>query len=69
MLIQNIPAGEEGELLPPVVQQQRDLYLTDPRPPLLRDYFDNDLHVVVNVPRQTRQIRVQFAYEEGAGPA
>jgi hypothetical protein len=69
MLIQDIAPGEENELLPPIVQQQRDLYVTQPRPPMLKDYFDNDLHVVVNVPRQTRQLRVQFGYEEGAGPA
>ncbi len=68
VLIQNIPDGEEGEHLPPDVQLQRDLYLSDPRPPLLRDYFDDDLHLVVHVPRKTRQLRVVVTYEEGGAP-
>jgi hypothetical protein len=65
MLVQTIPANEESELLPPEVEQQRDLYLTHARPPLLRDYFDPELHVVVHVPRTAKQVRVQVGYEEG----
>jgi hypothetical protein len=65
ILVQDIPANEESELLPPEVQQHRDLYLAHSRPPLLRDYFDAELHIVVSVPRKAKQVRVQVAYEEG----
>lgn len=65
MLVQDIPSNEESELLPPEVQQHRDLYLAHPRPPLLRDYFDAELHIVVSVPRKAKQVRVQVGYEEG----
>jgi hypothetical protein len=65
MLIQEIPAGEEDELLRPEVQQQKDLYLSHRRPPLLRDYFDGDLRVVAGGRRTAKQVRVQIGYEEG----
>ena len=65
MLIQQIPDGEAEELLPPEVKQQESLYTTHPRPPLLRDYFDTELHNVVHVPRNAKQVRVQVGYEEG----
>jgi hypothetical protein len=64
MLIQDIDPSED-ELLPPEVTQQKALYLEDARPPLLRDYLDDSLRVVVHVSRKSKQIRVQVAYEEG----
>jgi hypothetical protein len=68
VLIQNIPAGEESEFLPPEVEQQRELYLSDPRPPLVRDYFEDELRAIVHVPRKTKQIRVIVTYEESGAP-
>jgi hypothetical protein len=67
-LIQDVPEGEEAELLPPEVAQHRDLYVKSERPPLLRDYFNDDLHLVVHVPRKTKQLRVMVTYEEGGAP-
>lgn len=68
MLVQTIPPGEEAEHLPDEVLENAAAYLTAPRPPLLRDYFDDQLRVVVHVPRKTRQIRVAVNYEEGFAP-
>jgi hypothetical protein len=68
VLILDIPSGEEEEHLPPEVQMQRDAYLKDPRPPVLRDYIDDDLHLVVHVPRRFKQLRVFATYEEGGAP-
>ena len=41
-----------------------DAYLTDPRPPVLRDYFDDTLRVVAPVARKKRQVRVQISVEQ-----
>ena len=68
MLIQDIPPGEEKDHLPAPVQAELDAYLSSPRPPLLRDYLDEALHVVVHVPRTARSIRVVLNYEEGTAP-
>jgi len=64
MLIQEIPNAERSELLPPEVKEDEALYTEHPRPPLLRDYFDDRLHVVVHVRRNAKQVRVQLGYEE-----
>ena len=37
-----------------------DLFLTHPRPPLLKDYFDEQLHTIVHVPRRYRQVQLGF---------
>jgi hypothetical protein len=50
------------------MQQHKEAFLEQPRPPLLRDYFDKNLHLVVHVPRKTRQLRVAVNYEEGGAP-
>jgi hypothetical protein len=58
-LVQNVTRPEELEvLLAPEVQQRLDLYLQSPRPPMLRDYFDEQLHVRIPAPRIGRQVRV-----------
>jgi hypothetical protein len=46
-----------------------DAYLTAPRPPVLRDYFDDKLRVVAPVPRKQRQVRVQLSFEQVDVPA
>jgi hypothetical protein len=40
-----------------------DRYLKDVRPPLLKDYFDDRLRIVVPVPRQDRQVKIVFGVE------
>ena len=51
------------------VEEDRDLYLKHPRPPMLKDYFDPRLHRVLEVHRRLRQIRVRFQVEENSVPA
>jgi hypothetical protein len=68
MLVQTVPEGEESEFLPPDVLQQPDLYLTNPRPPMLRDYLDHALRVVGHVPRNTKQVRAILNFEESYVP-
>ncbi|HET7056308.1 MAG TPA: hypothetical protein VFI12_07575 [Thermomicrobiales bacterium] len=46
-----------------------DRYLADPRPPLLRDYFDDQLRTPVPVPRKFRELRLQFGFEQVDVPA
>jgi len=58
-LIEHVSRPEELELIGAgELYERRDLYLDAPRPPLLRDYFDDRLRMIVNVPRQAWQIRV-----------
>lgn len=47
----------------PVVQQNPDLYLVAPRPPVLKDYFDPNLRKLVAVPRKLRQVKLTFGLE------
>lgn len=68
MLIQTIPEGEEEEFLPPDVLQHQDLYLANPRPPMLRDYVDDALRVIGHVPRRMKQVRAGLNYEESYVP-
>ena len=46
-----------------------DRFLKDPRPPLLKDYFDERLRSVIPVPRQDRQVKIAFAVEALDVPA
>jgi hypothetical protein len=46
-----------------------DLYLSASRPPLLKDYFDPKLRVIVPVQRRTRQVRISFGVEQLDLPA
>lgn len=63
VLIRNLARQEELKLLPPQVESHRDLYLIHPRPPLLCDYFDQELRLLVHVPRKARQVRVIVGLE------
>jgi hypothetical protein len=56
-------AREEDLGFAPLVQQNRKLYLEHSRPPMLKDYFNNSLHQIVQVPRRSRQVRLQFGME------
>jgi hypothetical protein len=45
------------------------MFLTHPRPPLLKDYFDERLHAVVHVPRRYRQVQLGFNAGQADLPA
>lgn len=46
-----------------------ELYLDNPRPSMLKDYFNPRLRKVVTVPRQVRQIRIEYETQEVFVPA
>jgi len=52
-----------------LVQQQPDRYLKDPRPPVLKDYFDPKLRKIVTVVRRLRQVKIAFGVEPLDVPA
>ena len=62
-LIQNVSRRDELELVSPEIQQRIGLYLEDPRPPLLKDYFDERLRLIVHVPRSRRQVQVGINHQ------
>ena len=69
-LIQNTTRREELDLAGvPDLEERADLFLTHPRPPLLKDYFDAKLRMLLNVPRTQRQLRVAVQVEQVDVPA
>jgi hypothetical protein len=64
-VVQHVTRRDElGVIGSPDLQRNLGLYLEDPRPPLLKDYFDDRLRKIVSLPRRTRQVRVQIAIEK-----
>ncbi len=51
------------------VRRDPDLYLKHVRPPMLKDYFNPQLRMVMPVHRRLRQITVRFEIEEDFVPA
>ncbi len=69
-VVQNLSRREELELAASVdVQQRPDLYLRAKRPPMLKDYFDPALRMIVPVARKHRLIKVSFGIETFDVPA
>ena len=69
-LVQRITRREELDLIASGdVQQNPDRYLKAVRPPVLKDYFDDKLRKVIQVPRKNRLVRVQFGIEQSDVPA
>jgi hypothetical protein len=69
-LVERVSRRDELELTGLLaVQQNPDRYLKDPRPPLLKDYFDPRLTKVVPVQRKNRLVKVSFGTEANDIPA
>jgi hypothetical protein len=69
-LIQKVSRREELEIFGNAELNLRpDVYLTDTRPPLLKDYFDPELRMLVHVPRKHWQVRVAVQSEAFPSPA
>jgi hypothetical protein len=51
------------------VRKSPELYLTHARPPMVRDYLDPRLHMVMAVRRRLRQVTVKFEVDEDFVPA
>ncbi len=66
-LVQDVSRREELQVLQiPELLERGDVYLKDPRPPLLKDFFEEQLRKVVRVPRRYHQLVVQLEAQVGA---
>jgi hypothetical protein len=69
-LIQNLTSREELKVVVAGdVGENAAAYLDTPRPPLLKDYFDEQLRIVYHVPRTLHQVRVQYGCQPADVPA
>ena len=69
-IIQHVPSREDFKVVAgSELKRDPDLYLTNPRPPVFKDYFDPKVRKVVAVVRKLRQVRVRFEVEETDIPA
>jgi len=69
-IIQHCASRDEVEAVAATeVRKNPDTYLKHPRPSMLKDYFDPQLHMVMPVYRRLRQVTVRFEIEENAVPA
>jgi hypothetical protein len=50
-------------MAPERVHQHPERYLSAPRPPVLKDFFDPGLRKVLQVPRRLRQVKITFGVE------
>lgn len=65
IVIQHISRWDEVEVVgPEAVRQNRASYLDTPRPPVLKDYFDEQLRKIVSLPKRARQLRVLINIEQ-----
>ncbi|HEX7084792.1 MAG TPA: hypothetical protein VF198_00405 [Vicinamibacterales bacterium] len=65
-IIQHVSLREELDLIGPAeLRRDPDLYLKNPRPPMLKDYFNPKLRRVMPVHRRVRQVTVTFSIDEG----
>lgn len=69
-IVQHVSTREELEVVGSSdVQRNPDLYLKHPRPPMLKDYFNPALRMVMPVHRRLRQVTVRVEVEEAFIPA
>lgn len=69
-IIQHVSSRDEfNAVASSDLKKDPDLYLTHPRPPVFKDYFDPKLRKVVPVARKLHQVRVRFEIEETDIPA
>jgi len=69
-IVQHVASRDELEVVASSsVRRDPDLYLKHVRPPMLRDYFNPQLRMVMPVHRRLRQVTVRFEVEEDFVPA
>ena len=69
-IIQHVSSREKLEVVAAsVIADKPDNYLKNPRPSMLRDYFNPKLRKIMPVHRQLRQIIVKFEVEDAYVPA
>ena len=69
-IVQHVSSRDELEVIASSsVRRDPDLYLKHVRPPMLKDYFNPQLRMVMPVHRRLRQVTVRFEIEEDFVPA
>ena len=69
-IVQHVSSRDELEVVAPSsVRRDPDLYLKHVRPPMLKDYFNPQLRMVMPVHRRLRQVTIRFEVEEDFVPA
>jgi hypothetical protein len=69
-IIQHIYSREELNVVASsAVTERPDVFVKQPRPPLLKDYFDPMLRKIVPVIRRLKQVTVKFQVDEAYVPA
>lgn len=69
-VVQHVSSRDELDVVAAsAVRHRPDLYLRHPRPPMLGDYFNSNLHAVMPVHRRLRQVTIRFEIEEDYLPA
>lgn len=63
-IIQTVNHPEELAVVAPQVALNPAFYLQDPRPSMLKDYFDPQLRKLFPVLRKSRQVKVEFRIDE-----
>lgn len=64
-VVQTVVHPDELEVhAPRAVRRNRDFYLSDPRPPALKDYFHPPLVRRLRLALTTKQVRVRYSIEE-----
>jgi hypothetical protein len=62
-IIQQVNHPEEIAVISQPIAANAALYLADPRPSMLKDYFDPQLRKLVPVWRKSRQVKVEFGID------
>ncbi len=69
-IIQHVYSREELNVVAAsAVAERPDVFVKQPRPPLLKDYFDPKLRKIIPVIRRLRQVTVKFQVDEAYVPA
>ena len=69
-IVQHVPSREALDVVAPsALRRDPDGYLRQPRPPMLKDYFDTRLHTVLPVRRRTHQVTIRVKVEASSLPA
>jgi hypothetical protein len=69
-IIQQVYSREELNVVASsAVAERPDVFVRQPRPPMLKDYFDPSLRKILPVIRRLRQVTVKFEVDEAYVPA
>jgi len=64
-VIQKVSRREELTVIAnQALLQHEDLYISQPRPPVLKDYFDPKLRKIIRISPKARHVRVSFGIEQ-----